>query len=106
MENTKINEAEKLKVDYTVFMDYINQIRDFGGLDLFAQLFQSDCRILFYLRKFDLVHPSKIADDLSITRPNVAANLRMLEAKRYIIRSIDKENHRQVYVAITPLGRK
>ena len=47
MENTKINEAEKLKVDYTVFMDYINQIRDFGGLDLFAQLFQSDCRILF-----------------------------------------------------------
>ena len=106
MENTKINEAEKLKVDYTVFMDYINQIRDFGGLDLFAQLFQSDCRILFYLRKFDLVHPSKIADDLSITRPNVAANLRMLEAKRYIIRSIDKENHRQVYVAITPLRRR
>ena len=30
----------------------------------------------------------------------------MLEAKRYIIRSIDKENHRQVYVAITPLGRR
>ena len=63
MENTKINEAEKLKVDYTVFMDYINQIRDFGGLDLFAQLFPSDCRILFYLR-LQMTYPSQ--DQMSL----------------------------------------
>ena len=97
--------SEELLQDINQLMIYVNKIRESGALDLFSRLFQSDLRILIYLRdKND--HPSIIAKDLRLARPNVAANLRLLESKKLISRIGDCDNHRQVIVNITSLGQR
>ena len=96
--------SEELLQNINQLMLYVNRIRESGALDLFSRLFQSDLRILSYLRDKKDVHPSIIAKDLRLARPNVAANLRLLESKKLISRVGDCDNHRQVIVNITPLG--
>jgi DNA-binding MarR family transcriptional regulator len=46
-----------------------------------------------------------MADELKVTRPNIAANLRLLEQKRFITRDVDEANRRQVYVNLTEDGK-
>ena len=98
--------SEELLQNINQLMLYVNRIRESGALDLFSRLFQSDLRILSYLRDKKDVHPSIIARDLRLARPNVAANLRLLESKKLISRVGDCDNHRQVIVNITPLGQR
>ena len=98
--------SEELLQDINQLMIYVNKIRESGALDLFSRLFQSDLRILSYLRDKNNVHPSIIAKDLRLARPNVAANLRLLESKKLISRIGDCDNHRQVIVNITSLGQR
>lgn len=93
-----------LENDIRTLMGYFAKIREIGALDVFVQLFQNDYRILTYLETHHGIHPSAIATDLRISRPNVAANLRILESKRFIVRTIDHENRRQIFVDITPSG--
>ena len=90
--------------DIEKLMGYVSKIREYGGLDLFVALFQNDYRILCALKTNGVLHPSVLAELLKTTRPNIAANLRILESKKYIKRTIDSDNRRQVYVEITPLG--
>jgi DNA-binding MarR family transcriptional regulator len=85
-------------------MSYVDKIRDNGELDIFTQLFQTDFRILTYLVGHQGAHPSIMADDLKVTRPNIAANLRLLEGKKMVVRVIDSNNRRQIYVNITQTG--
>lgn len=87
-------------------MDYVNTIRNNGGLNIFNELFQTDYRILIYLAEHKDAHPSILADVLHVTRPNVAANLRLLEQKKYIVRNVDENNRRQVFVNMTEEGKK
>ena len=47
-----------------------------------------------------------MADALNITRPNIAANLRILEEKQFIRREMDPANRRQIYVYITDIGKE
>lgn len=91
--------AEKL-------LSYVDILRNNGAMNMFSQLFQYDYRILSYLKDKSNVHPSIMASDLNITRPNVAANLRILEQKKYITRVTDELNRRQVYVNITANGKR
>ena len=92
--------------DIKKVMEYFSKIREIGAIDVFSRLLQCDFRVLTYLNFHENVHPSQIADDLRLSRPNVAANLRLLESKRYICRELDEENRRQVFVSITPGGRR
>ncbi len=85
-------------------MEYVSIIKENGELDIFTQLFQTDFRILTYLQKHPGTHPSIMADALKVTRPNIAANLRLLEQRKLIIRTIDENNRRQVYVELTEEG--
>lgn len=101
----KINQNE---IDNAIkkVMDYVNTIRNNGGLNIFNALFQIDYRILIYLSEHKDAHPSILADALHVTRPNIAANLRLLEQKKYIIRDVDGNNRRQVFVNMTKEGKK
>lgn len=87
-------------------LSYVDRIFSSGGLNIFAPLMQTDYRILVYLKKNPGAHPSVIADELNVTRPNVAANLRILEEKKYIRREMDAENRRQIYVHMTKEGEE
>lgn len=97
---------EELQKDIDQLLDYVSIVRKNGGLDIFSTLFQIDYRIMTYLASHPDSHPSDLADELNVTRPNVAANLRLLEQKKYITRVIDEENRRQVYVNMTDKGRE
>ncbi len=97
---------ENLQADIEKLMGYVNTIRNNGGLDIFSGLFQTDYRIVTYLSTHPDAHPSDIAEELNVTRPNVAANLRLLEQKKQIVRVVDEENRRQVYVNLTDEGRE
>lgn len=99
-----IDEETKSKID--TFMGYFMKIKENGALDIFSQLFQTDFRILGYLEQHPGAHPSIMAEALNVTRPNIAANLRLLEQKGYIERVIDEKNRRQVYVNLTEDGKK
>ena len=101
-----LDQDEDLKEKIERMMKYIAKIRENGELDIFAAMFQTDFRILAYLITHKDAHPSIMADSLKVTRPNIAANLRLLETKGYIVREIDNDNRRQVYVNITEEGRK
>lgn len=98
--------AEEIQKDIQLLMSYVGKIRDMGAIDLFSRFFQADYRILNYLRTHTDVHPSIIAESLHLTRPNVAANLRLLESKNFISRIGDVSNHRQVIVNITQQGQR
>lgn len=91
-------------VTFEKLMADVKAIWEKGAFDLFSRLFQSDYRILSYLSTHKDAHPSIIADELQLTRPTVAANLRLLESKKYIVRIGDENNHRQVFVNITETG--
>ena len=97
--------AEELEQYSAKLLTYFNRLKDSGIFSTFSQLFQTDYRILIYLYDKKDAHPSVIADELKVTRPNIAANLRLLESKNYIERVIDVNNRRQVYVNITDEGR-
>lgn len=97
-------ENEELQKKVETLMKYLNKARDLGELDLFLGLFQADYRIMQYLKKHENAHPSEIADALKESRPNIAANLRILEQKGYIQRDLDQDNRRQVYVNVTQEG--
>ncbi len=99
-----IDEETKSKID--IFMSYFMKIKENGALDIFTQLFQTDFRIMAYLESHPDAHPSVMADVLNVTRPNIAANLRLLEQKGYIQRIIDENNRRQVYVNLTEEGKR
>lgn len=99
-------DVEEMQKDIDKLMEYVNIIRNNGGLDIFSSLFQTDYRIMTYLSVHPNAHPSDMADELNVTRPNVAANLRLLEQKKYITRVIDEDNRRQVYVNMTEEGKK
>lgn len=101
----KYDESE-MQTDIAKLMDYVNVIRNNGGLDIFSGLFQTDYRIMTYLSSHPDAHPSDMADELNVTRPNVAANLRLLDQKKYITRVVDEDNRRQVYVNMTESGKK
>ncbi len=106
MEQDNTINQEELQKDMQLLMSYVSKIRDMGAIDLFSRFFQADYRILNYLRNLKDVHPSIIAENLHLTRPNVAANLRLLESKNFISRVGDASNHRQVIVNITPQGQR
>lgn len=99
----KANDPE-LAAKVNTFMSYLNKARDLGELDLFLGLFQVDYRIMQYLKTHQNAHPSEMAEALKESRPNIAANLRILEQKGYIKRELDQENRRQVYVNVTEEG--
>ena len=100
------NEMDELKAQTDLLLKYINKARNTGALDIFTSLFQTDYRIMIYLESHSDAHPSLMADELKVTRPNIAANLRLLEQKKYITRNVDENNRRQVYVNLTDTGRK
>lgn len=99
------NENNELKEQTDLLIKYLNQARNNGALDIFSSLFQTDYRILIYLNSHPDAHPSLMADELKVTRPNIAANLRLLEQKRFITRDVDEANRRQVYVNLTEDGK-
>ena len=100
-----VKEEEMMnKID--LLMHYVNTIRNNGGLDIFGTLFQTDYRIMVYLAQHEDAHPSIMASELRLTRPNIAANLRLLEQRRFIVRDIDENNRRQVYVNLTEDGKR
>lgn len=101
-----INPASDPELEKNVarFMKLVNKARDLGELDIFAGLFQPDFRIMGYLKEHANAHPSEMAEALKESRPNIAANLRLLEEKGYITRELDEENRRQVYVNVTEEG--
>ncbi len=101
----KFDENE-MQTDITKLLEYVAIIRKNGGLDIFSGLFQTDYRIMTYLSSHPNAHPSDMADELNVTRPNVAANLRLLDQKKFITRVVDEDNRRQVYVNMTEEGRQ
>jgi DNA-binding MarR family transcriptional regulator len=62
--------------------------------------------MISYLHAHPAAHPSEMASALRVTRPNIAANLRLLEEKEYLVRMVDQENRRQVYVNLTRKGEQ
>lgn len=101
-----MDKKENVENQIETFMNYVSKIRNNGALDIFTQLFQTDYRILSYLSDHPNAHPSILADALKVTRPNIAANLRLLEQRGYIERTVDEKNRRQVYVNMTESGRQ
>lgn len=108
MDNDTFNPTidENLKKDIDRLMNLLKKIRENGELQIFSAFFQTDFQILAYLSIHDNALPSQIADSLKVTRPNIAANLRNLEAKELIVRDIDKQNRRQVIVCLTQKGKE
>ncbi len=99
-----VTEAMKKKVQKLT--EYVDRVFSNGSLNIFAPLMQTDYRILMHLAKNPGSHPSVMADALNITRPNIAANLRILEEKQFIRREMDPANRRQIYVYITDIGKE
>lgn len=95
---------ERMKEDILKFTEYVDKVKETGVLNVFAELFQVDYRILDYLQGHPDAHPSIVADVLKVSRPNIAANLRLLGSKGYILRNIDGKNRRQIFVNITEKG--
>lgn len=87
-------------------LSYLDKAFSNGTLNLFYPLVQTDYRILVYLAKCPGAQPSFLADTLNVTRPNIAANLRLLDEKKYIVRKLDESNHRQIHVYLTEEGRR
>ena len=96
---------ETLEAYIQRLMGYVSRLRSNGELDIFTKLFQTDYRILSYLELNNDIHPSALAEVLNSTRPNIAANLRMLEAKGFVERAMDPKNRRQVFVHLTDKGK-
>lgn len=109
MEKRKENQAlssEELNKDINRLRDLVVRIRDAGALERFTRLFETDYRVLVYLSNHPKSHPSVIAEELRTTRPDVAANLRTLEKKGFIVRELDIVNRRQVFVSRTEKGAR
>ncbi|MFA6829868.1 MAG: MarR family winged helix-turn-helix transcriptional regulator [Bacilli bacterium] len=104
-EKTGLNNVPDLPGKIQRLMELLSLAKDNGELQIFSALFMTDFQIIAYLASHENTHPSELADTLRSTRPNIAANLRTLESKGYIVRNIDENNHRQVYVNITEKGK-
>lgn len=98
--------SKELEEKIRKLMFYVNRVRENGELAIFNALFQTDFQIITYLNSHANAHPSDMADSIKVTRPNIAANLRLLEQKGYIVRNVDEDNRRQVYVNLTEKGRE
>ena len=96
----------KKKGDVEKLLSYVDKVFSNGTLNLFSPLMQTDYRILMYLVRNPGAQPSVLAEQLNVTRPNVAANLRILDEKKYIVRRIDETNHRQIHVYLTEEGKR
>lgn len=106
MKEDKFDNEKEIQEAIEKLLGYVSTIRKNGGLDIFSTFFQTDYRIMAYLANHENAHPSIMADELNVTRPNIAANLRLLEQKKFITREIDVNNRRQVYVNMTESGKK
>lgn len=87
------------------FMRLIYKAKEKGELSLLIPFYQTDYQCIVYLSSHPNSHPSTIAEALKSTRPNIAANLRILEQKGYIERAVDPDNRRQVFVNLTEKGK-
>ncbi len=52
------------------------------------------------------IRPGQLATELEMTNSNVAAALRQLEAKGYVVRRDDPEDGRKAFIDMTDLGHK
>lgn len=106
--NNERTDTTKISVDVAInkAMQYVNILKENGVFNVFAALFDIDYKILTFLSSNPDTHPSILSDQLDVTRPTVAATLKILESKGYITREIDDENRRQIYVNITGKGIK
>lgn len=95
----------QIKAKADRLMELITKCYENGGINIFSALFQTDLQCIFYLYDRPNAHPSDMATALKSTRPNIAANLRILEQKGYIVRTTDEINRRQIYVNLTEKGR-
>jgi DNA-binding MarR family transcriptional regulator len=105
MEQTPFDISPELNEKIQRLMGYLSKAKDNGELQIFSSLFTLDYEIIGYLYHHPNAHPSEMADFLKVTRPNIAANLRVLESKDFLERLIDEKNRRQVYVNLTDKGR-
>ena len=97
--------SDEMKQKVERLTGFLDRVFANGWLNIFAPLMQTDYRILVYLAKNPSAHPSVMVDDLNITRPNIAANLRILEERKFIVREMDPANRRQIYVSMTDSGK-
>ncbi len=100
------NQNDHLDDQIKELMSYVTKLRDNGEISLFNALFQTDFQIIAYLNDHPDAHPSSLAESLKVTRPNIAANLRLLESRGFLERSVDTKNRRQVYVNLTERGKQ
>lgn len=97
---------ENIENNIKKLMTLIDELNENGIIDVFRQLNRSDYRILKYLNENKNANPSNIASSLNLTRPNIAAALKVLEKKEYITREINVKNRKQIFVNLTDSGRE
>lgn len=97
---------ENIENNIKKLMTLIDELNENGIIDIFRQLNRSDYRILKYLNENKNANPSSIASSLNLTRPNIAAALKVLEKKEYITREINVKNRKQIFVNLTDSGRE
>lgn len=85
-------------------LTYVEKIFRQGELDEFIDLVQTPNRIMLVLAMKGKTKPSELSEILNISRPNVTANLRVLEEKGFLTRMINSSNRREVFVTLTKDG--
>lgn len=83
----------------------VEKIYEQGELDPFIDLVQTPNRIVLYLSSHHKVQPSKIGADLRMSRPSVTSYLKNLEQDGIIIREMNPDNRREIYVVLTEKGQ-
>lgn len=84
----------------------VEKIYDQGELDPFIDLVQTPNRIILYLSSHDKVQPSRIGADLRMSRPSVTSYLKNLEQEGIIVREMNPDNRREIYVVLTAKGQQ
>ena len=82
-------------------LTYVEKIFRQGELDEFIDLVQTPNRIMLVLAMKGKTKPSELSEILNISRPNVTANLRVLEENGFLTRMINSSNRREVFVTLT-----
>ena len=85
-------------------LTYVEKIFRQGELDEFIDLVQTPNRIMLVLAMKGKTKPSELSEILNISRPNVTANLRVLEENGFLTRMINSSNRREVFVTHTKDG--
>ena len=88
----------------TVFL----KLFESGYMDDLADLFQGECKVLFYLCTAgeETVYPSDISRDLQLTRQRVTSVLGTMEKKGYVLLERDLDDKRRVRVKISCEGER